>query len=297
MVERVRLASGVTLSCRSVAGGAPGAGTALLVHGVNANMAFWHPHLVQRLRGERRLLMYDLRGHGYSDMPAAGYTSRDLAEDALGVLDSQDVETADLVAHSFGAAAALQLAWRHPGRVRSLALLDARVFALQPALRLKDWEGFERWRGHFERAGIEFAPELEVDFHLPELLEGDLWEQVRQGLESDGFFVPQGGRRTRARQRKLARETSAASEVRDAAGLTAAALGEIPQPTLVVYGARSAYLPTRDGLAAGLPDCRTALVEGGGHNFPFTAPEETAAGISAFWGERAPEAQSEGGGG
>jgi pimeloyl-ACP methyl ester carboxylesterase len=286
VVDRVRLACGVTLSCRTVDCDAPQAPPALLVHGVNANMAFWHPHLVQRLRAVRRLEMYDLRGHGYSDMPASGYTSRDLAEDARGVLDARGIESADLLAHSFGAAAALQLARLHPERVRSLVLLDARVFALQSALRLKDWSGFERWRGHFARAGIEFAPEMEVDFHLPRLLEGDLWEEVREGLERDGFFVPQGGRRTRARQRKLARETSAAADVRAPVGLTAEALADVPHPTLALYGSNSAYLPTRDGLAAGLPDCRTALVAGGGHNFPFTSPEETAVNVTAFWRER-----------
>jgi pimeloyl-ACP methyl ester carboxylesterase len=286
LVGDIRLESGVTLSCRSVEPAAGEAPTALLIHGVNANMAFWHPHLVQCLRAARRLVMFDLRGHGYSDMPATGYTSRDLASDALGVLDAHGVEQADLLAHSFGAAAALQLAWRHPDRVRSLVLLDARVFSLQAALRLKDWSGFDRWRGHFARAGIEFAPELEVDFHLPQLLEGELWEEVREGLERDGFFVPQGGRRTRARQRKLARETSAAQDVRDTAGLTAEALGEIAQVTTAIYGANSAYLPTQNGLAQGLPDCRTALIDGGGHNFPFTLPDETAERVLEFWHER-----------
>src|SRR4051812_19497330 len=90
-----------------IAGAERSASTALLIHGLNTNIAFWHPALVRALGESHRLLMYDQRGHGYSDMPATGYTCSELARDAAAILDAQDAPVADVIAHSFGAGVAL----------------------------------------------------------------------------------------------------------------------------------------------------------------------------------------------
>ena len=50
-----------------------------------ANHAFWNLNLLLPLAREYRVTTYDLRGHGYSEMPPRGYTSADFAEDLVGL--------------------------------------------------------------------------------------------------------------------------------------------------------------------------------------------------------------------
>src|SRR5574341_242998 len=160
------LSGSVRLNCRSA--GEPESGLpSLFIHGLNTNLAFWHEELLSGLAPGRRLLLYDQRGHGYSDLAPSGYTSADLAGDALAVLDAHGVECADLVAHSFGTTVALQLARLHPERLRTLVLLDGRARLFQPEMKLGEWRQFERWRRHFTAAGIHLSPDLELDFTLP----------------------------------------------------------------------------------------------------------------------------------
>lgn len=265
------------------AGLAVGNDTAMLVHGLNTNMAFWHPLLVRQLGAVRHLVIYDHRGHGYSDMPRSGYTTADLALDAVRLLDALEVENVDIVAHSFGAAVSLQIARLYPDRVRSLVVLDGRVRLLQPELRLRDWSQFERWQRHFAEAGIELDPGLELDFEMPLHIDGAMWAKAQEGLATEGFFVPGSGKRALAKYRKLLTETTAAKDFRELAGLTHESLRRITIPIIAVYGSISPYLPTAQGLQNEIPNCQFELIPGGGHNFPFLQPEQTLKVIEQFW--------------
>src|SRR5437763_12768203 len=83
----------------------------VLIHGVAGNMAVWYLcGLVRALSQHFRVTAYDLRGHGYSESTPEGYTSRDMADDLLGLLRELGIERAYLLGHSFGAAIALQAA-------------------------------------------------------------------------------------------------------------------------------------------------------------------------------------------
>lgn len=273
-----------------VAGTAANGPAALLIHGLGANMAYWHPLLVRRLGEGRRLVMFDLRGHGYSGLPPSGYTSADMAEDAQALLDELAIERVALVAHSFGTAVALQLLRAAPQRITSLIVLDGRVRLLQPMQRLRDWKHFERWWPHFEAAGVRVDADQELDFSLLSIIAEEQFAEVRRGLEADGFFVPfglfNGGRRAAAKWRKLMAETTAAEDFKATAGLTPDSLSAIAVPVLAVYGEYSHCLPTRDALMQRIAGCQCATVPGVGHNFPILRPEETADLVRRFWAER-----------
>src|SRR3954467_11401922 len=89
----------------------------VMIHGLTGNLAVWHLRIAPLLMDRFRLLTYDLRGHGYSDMPPTGYTADDMAGDLLGLLDRLEIERASLVGHSFGADIALYFAHHFPERV------------------------------------------------------------------------------------------------------------------------------------------------------------------------------------
>src|SRR5579871_4134311 len=79
----------------------------VMIHGLTGNLAVWHLKIVPMLFDDYRVLTYDLRGHGYSEVPATGYSADDMAGDLTDLLDALDIERAHLVGHSFGADIAL----------------------------------------------------------------------------------------------------------------------------------------------------------------------------------------------
>src|SRR3954467_5033176 len=106
-----------------------GKGDAVLwLQGLNAPAAAWAvqlAHFGQTTRG----IAPDGRGVGQSDAPPGPYSAKQLAGDAIAVLDAVGVDRAHVVGLSLGGAVAQELALGHPGAVRSLALLS--TFAAQ----------------------------------------------------------------------------------------------------------------------------------------------------------------------
>ena len=69
-----------------------------------------------------RVVLYDKRGHGLSDAPAAPYTMDDHADDLMALLDLLHVKSAALVGLSVGGMIAQRIAVRAPERVGALVL-------------------------------------------------------------------------------------------------------------------------------------------------------------------------------
>lgn len=92
----------------------------LVLHGAFMSIDAMKP-LTDLLTG-RPLIVVDQRGHGRTgDLPGP-ITYEALADDAAAVLADAGVQSADVVGYSMGAGAGLQLALRHPQRVKHLVL-------------------------------------------------------------------------------------------------------------------------------------------------------------------------------
>jgi haloacetate dehalogenase len=116
----------------SVAGWTTGRGEpALLLHGYPQTSYMWRLVVPQLVAAGRSVVLVDLRGYGASgpahDGPvaeAALYTKREMAADAVALLDVLGHGTLDVVGHDRGGRVAHRLALDHPERVRSVAVLD-----------------------------------------------------------------------------------------------------------------------------------------------------------------------------
>ncbi|MFB7616791.1 alpha/beta fold hydrolase [Kitasatospora sp. NPDC056181] len=99
----VRSADGIRLHVEIH--GQPAAPTVLLAHGWTCSTAFWAP-VIRRLADRYRVVAYDQRGHGRSELPPSRlrYSTRALAEDLSAVLTRTvpEGERAVLVGHSMG---------------------------------------------------------------------------------------------------------------------------------------------------------------------------------------------------
>lgn len=91
----------------------------IFLHFGGGNLSMWEG-VVPLFKERYRLLLIDLRGHGKSDKPPAGYHIDEMAADVAEVMDRCQVQRAHLVGSSLGAETALSLAVHFPERVISL---------------------------------------------------------------------------------------------------------------------------------------------------------------------------------
>jgi 3-oxoadipate enol-lactonase len=71
-----------------------------------------------------RVIRYDTRGHGDSDVPSGDYTVEQLGRDVLAILDQEDIATAHVCGLSLGGITAMWLGVNAPERVSSLVLAN-----------------------------------------------------------------------------------------------------------------------------------------------------------------------------
>lgn len=92
----------------------------LVLHGAFMSSDSMKP--LTDLMTDRPLIVVDQRGHARTGDLTGPITYENLADDAAAVLADAGVTQADLVGYSMGAGAALQLALRHPERVKHLVV-------------------------------------------------------------------------------------------------------------------------------------------------------------------------------
>src|ERR1700682_2536247 len=77
------------------------------------------------LKDSFRVLRYDQRGHGGTEVPAGRYAFDTLLGDALGLMDALSIKKAHFAGLSMGGATALGLAEQHPDRVDRVIVCDS----------------------------------------------------------------------------------------------------------------------------------------------------------------------------
>jgi 3-oxoadipate enol-lactonase len=97
------------------------AGVVVLSNSLGTTLEMWDPQ-TGALARDRRVLRYDLRGHGRSPVPAAPYSIADLGADLIGLLDRNGIERASLCGVSLGGMVSMWVAAHAPERVDRLVL-------------------------------------------------------------------------------------------------------------------------------------------------------------------------------
>ncbi|MBQ91202.1 MAG: alpha/beta hydrolase [Acidimicrobiaceae bacterium] len=236
----------------------------LLLSGADTQCTRWSEALLDPLlEAGHRVVRFDTRDCGLSSkLPASvGYTLADLAADACGVLDGEDIGSAHLVGRSMGGMVAQVLALDHPERVRSLILLcttpglgDER---LPPPV---DWlvdRMAERLfspspADHVER--VAWLVELDRLFAGPRFPFDEEAAVLLADADVSRCWYPESGHgpAVNSSPSRLDR------------------LGEVGARTLVVHGTADPVFPVEHGLALadGIPGADLWLVEGLGHEVP-----------------------------
>ena len=254
----------------------------VLIHGVTGDLSIWFLcRAMTELAESNRVTAYDLRGHGYSDVPLTGYTSADHAADLLGFMDKIGARTVRLVGHSFGAVIAAHAAAIEPDRVEAIALSDPYFPALRHLEDASKWGHWQSFRSEAEEAGVtlsdEFWYDLDKFFDQVIHLDADRMRRFRHAV----------GLPAMNRLLRLGR-TTCGLDTKAPAGLTEDLIRGITAPALALYGEGSPFLATMHYLTEQLPNCRASLIAGAKHRAPEENPEGFVATVKSFLDSLAP---------
>jgi pimeloyl-ACP methyl ester carboxylesterase len=124
--------------------GDPAAPAVLAVHGWPQHWWMWRK-LIPVLAAHRRVLCPDLRGLGWSGIPADGdYTKGRMADDLLALLDSLGIERAGYLGHDWGGWVGWLLGIRAPERIERLMAVSVLHPWVAPSQMLRN-----AWRYSF----------------------------------------------------------------------------------------------------------------------------------------------------
>ena len=104
--------------------GRPDAPTVLLSSGLGGTAGYWAPQLAA-LKARYRVVTYDQAGTGRNkrDLPD-DHSIAAMGDEILAVMDATEPTRRHVVGHALGGLAGLDLAIRHPDRLRSLTVVN-----------------------------------------------------------------------------------------------------------------------------------------------------------------------------
>ena len=237
----------------------------LLIQGLGYTSDMWW-RLLPLLAARRRVVRFDNRGVGRSDLPDPPWSIEEMADDAVAVMDAAGVRVAHVLGVSMGGVIAQELALRHPARVVSLVLgcthpngRDAARMDPGAATMLMDRTP------RSPREAVEASlPFVYADGTPRDLVDEDVEVRLRWPLRGKAYWGQLDAMRSHAG--------------------TLGRLASIAVPTLVVHGTGDRLVQPANAviLAKAIPDARLEWIEGASHVFWTDALARTATLVNDF---------------
>jgi 3-oxoadipate enol-lactonase len=224
----------------------------VLANSLGTSLGMWDAQ-VGPLSEVFRVVRFDMRGHGLSDVPPAPYAIDDLGRDVLELLDHLDVGRAHVAGVSLGGMVAIWLGIHAPDRVDRLGLICTSARMGPPDL----W----RARAHTVRKSgtAALADGTMERWFTPAYREGHDVSRLRDMIAS----TPDEG---------YAGCCAVIEHMDQTAGLSS-----ITAPTLVLGGAQDPATPPEEHaavLAERIPGARLEILDPGAHLLNVERPED-----------------------
>ena len=283
-MPQITLDSGITLEYERSGTGEP----LLLVMGLAGQLTDWPPEFVERLvEAGFDVIRFDNRDSGLSTMTewsppsrrravmsmllrrpvkGVGYTVDDMADDAAGLLDALEIDSAHVVGMSMGGMISQALTIRHPEKVRSLCSVmsntgDRKNGSISP--KLVRAIGVPREPSK-DRA-VDDAKKLWSHISGDHYDEAETVGRIEAAVARS--WAPQG----------VMRQTAAIAGSPD----RTEGLGRVEVPTLVIHGIKDLLVMPSGGIAtaAAIPGSRLLMFPDMGHNLPEPRQDEMVSAI------------------
>jgi pimeloyl-ACP methyl ester carboxylesterase len=254
----------------------------LLLHGWPQHWYAWRK-LIPLLAGSRRLICPDLRGFGWTDAPASGYRTADLAGDVAALLDALELDRVDVMGHGEGGRVGFELCLSQPGRVRRLMTLGAmHPYPSRRLLASHAWRYW--WTPLVETSGLG----RQVIRHLPAVTRAVLRTSAAgPGVLSDAeieLFVTSVRQPARARASERLMHEFAYHEMLPAIR-GANRSRPLRVPTLMLNGGRDFFVPAGalGGYRPYADDLRVQVIPAAGRLLAEECPDKVAAAAHSFF--------------
>jgi pimeloyl-ACP methyl ester carboxylesterase len=236
----------------------------LMIMGLGYALEMWG-HVVPSMAEHYRVIVFDNRGVGRSDVPPGPYTIAGMASDAEAVMRAAGVERAHVLGVSMGGMIAQEFALQYPERVHSLVLGcttfgGPRAVSASPAIISLL---FARATMEPEEAIRAMVPHI-YDAHTPrERIEEDLALRRQTLPAAEGYMA----------QVRALRAWSSADR-----------LAEIKAPTLVIHGETDELVPAENGrlIAERISGAELVILPEAGHIYFTDQPEASMNATLSF---------------
>ena len=256
----------------------------VLLHGWPQHWWCWR-RVIPLLQDSYRLVVPDLRGHGWTDAPESGYDKEQLASDLLGLLDVLELPRVGLVGHDWGGWTGFLAALRAPERFSAFLALGV----VHPFQRPTVGRALQSWRLTYQVALATPVLAERVLQASPDLVE----HLVRAGSTRRSAFADGAARtygevlqepaRARASSR-LYREFVLREGLPVALGRYRDARLSVPIRLVVGDGDLVASPALLEGWQSCAPDMQVEVLPGVGHFVPEEAPQEVALRARSLFG-------------
>ena len=239
----------------------------LLVQGLGYTSEMWH-RTVPALASRHRVIAFDNRGVGRSDVPPGPYPMALMASDAAAVLEAAGAGTAHVFGISMGGYIAQELALTAPDRVRSLVLGCTGCGG--PEAVLAEQEVLDKLRARASMTaeeGIRVMIPYVYDPSTPrERIEEDLAIRLRTYPTEKGYLAQLDG---------------------ITGWESCSRLKQLKVPVLVIHGESDRLVPPANGqrLAREIPGARLLMLSQASHVFFTDQPEVAHTAVLDFLAE------------
>lgn len=208
----------------------------IMLHGLFVgSMTTWFFTTAPFIKKKKRVMLYDLRGHGKTEKTPTGYNLDTMANDLEILTSNYTDQPVILIGHSYGALIALRFAQTYPNRVKQMVLVEA---PLPPFQRTEVEDFLNKGHDYLIKA-------------LPETIQK---------------FILFGSRKTKRLLHTLQflkEESSLIDELCSEPPLLKQDISSVKTPTLCIYGTESKCLNDGHKLTAMLNNAEIKVLKGG----------------------------------
>jgi 3-oxoadipate enol-lactonase len=239
----------------------------VLIHAFPLNLTMWDLQ-VPPLLEKHRVITYDIRGHGESEVGYGQYTIELFVDDLIDLLDHLKIEKSILCGLSMGGYIALRALERHPERFNALVLCDTLSEADSNEAKIK------------RSAALKLIKEKGVPFYAEEF--------VKAAIAPDTFQTNPGVVQTVKEmiQKNSPLGIGGALLALASRTDTTDSLKKIKIPTLILVGEKDQITPPAAALALKekIPNAQMHVIPQAGHLSHLENPSEFNRRLAAFLG-------------